>query len=226
MSLRRISVGTGLALGSLALVSAPAMASVHDSSPDGFAVRHTALAPAEAADVWETLLDPAEWWDGNHTFSGDAANLSLDARAGGCFCELLPDPASKTAPPRGGVQHMQVAYLEKPRVLRITGALGPLQSEAVVGTMTFMIKPEEAGTRINVEYVVGGYFRIATDKMAPLVDRVVGAQMASLARKLGGSAAAPVSAAPADGAPNSLPAEGAPPDKPTKANKKPPIIGR
>lgn len=197
MRMLLIAGGAALALAS------PAAAEVHDSNAAGFAVRTTATVPASPEDVWDILVDPAEWWSGTHTFSGKAANLSLDPRAGGCFCEVLPSTAGADQPPRGGVQHMQVLYVEKPRILRLSGALGPLQSEPVVGTLTFMIKADKDVTRINAEYAVGGYMRIPSDKMAPLVDRVIAEQVARLAAKLGGTAgvkkaeAAPAKAAPA-----------------------------
>jgi hypothetical protein len=79
--------------------------------------------------------------------------------------------------------------------LRLTGALGPLQSEALLGTMTITLKAgSTAGTRILVEYVVGGYMRYRPEQIAPAVDRMLGQQLAGLVAKLG--AAAPSSAGP------------------------------
>ena len=49
----------------------------------------------------------------------DAKNLSIDARPGGCFCEKLPNG--------GGVEHARVVYVAPREVLRLSGALGPLQ---------------------------------------------------------------------------------------------------
>ncbi|VWX46450.1 SRPBCC family protein [Novosphingobium sp. 9U] len=198
----------------MACAALPAQAEVHDSSSAGFAVRATATVPAAPEQVWDELLDPADWWNGTHTFSGDAANLSLDPRAGGCFCEILPSTTDKAAPPRGGVQHMQVVYLEKPRVLRMSGALGPLQSEPVVGSLTFVIKAENGQTRINAEYVVGGYMRIPSARMAPIVDKVIGDQLGRLAGKLGGALEQPTGLA-----------KPALPEDPAALPRKP-IIGR
>ena len=47
-----------------------------------------------------------------------AANLSLDAAPGGCFCERLPNG--------GGVEHMRVTYVEPGKRIVLTGSLGPL----------------------------------------------------------------------------------------------------
>jgi uncharacterized protein YndB with AHSA1/START domain len=205
-----------LTAAALAFCALPAHAEVHDSNAAGFAVRATAQVPASPDAVWETLLDPAEWWAGNHTFSGDAANLSLDPRAGGCFCELLPNATNKQDTPRGGVQHMQVVYIEQPKTLRLSGALGPLQSEPIVGTLTFVIKADAIGTRINAEYAVGGYMRIPSERMAPLVDKVITEQVGRLAAKLGGSVGPTKPAAPAREAQ----------DAPAPASTAKPIIGR
>jgi uncharacterized protein YndB with AHSA1/START domain len=204
-----------LTTAALALGATPAHAEVHDSNAAGFAVRATAEVPASPDAVWDMLLDPAEWWAGNHTFSGDAANLSLDPRAGGCFCELLPNAAAKQDTPRGGVQHMQVVYIEKPKTLRLSGALGPLQSEPVVGTLTFMIRADGKATRINAEYAVGGYMRIPSERMAPLVDKVITEQVGRLAAKLGGAVKASPATVPTR--------EAAPPALPSNPR---PIIGR
>ncbi|HEX2493499.1 MAG TPA: hypothetical protein VHK24_06950, partial [Steroidobacter sp.] len=35
------------------------------------------------------LADIAKWWDPEHTYSGDARNLTLDTQVRGCFCEKL-----------------------------------------------------------------------------------------------------------------------------------------
>jgi len=40
--------------------------------------------------VYSALIQPARWWASDHTFSHSAANLTFDAHAGGCFCEVSP----------------------------------------------------------------------------------------------------------------------------------------
>src|SRR5690606_4634385 len=70
-------------------------------------------------------------------------------------------------------------------ILCLSGALGPLQSEAVTGALTMMLEPECAKTRISWVYVVGGYMRAATGDLAPLVDGVVGEQLLRFATRLG-----------------------------------------
>ena len=168
----------------LALAAQPARAEVVASSETGFVVRETAEVPADPAATWAALIAPQTWWNKEHTFSGDSANLYLDAQGGGCFCEKLPlkDGAPGTRP--GSVAHMRVVYADPGKALRMVGALGPLQSEALDGTMTITLKPDGSGTRIVLEYIVGGYMRYKADEIVPAVDRVLADQLASLAALL------------------------------------------
>ena len=56
---------------------------------------------------------------------------------------------------------------------------------ALTGTLTITLKPGGAGTRIVMEYVVGGYMRYKSDEIAPAVDKVLAEQLAGLAASLG-----------------------------------------
>ena len=78
----------------------------------------------------------------------------------------------------------------------IQAAPGPLQGEAVHGTTTVTLTPLADGTTIKIVYIVGGYMRLKSAQIAPAVDRVIGAQLASLAARLGGNRAAPAPATP------------------------------
>src|SRR5579883_1929447 len=103
-----------------AVLAAPAGGEVIESTAAGFSVRNAATINASPAKVYAALTDGVSgWWDPVHTFSHDARNLSVAAKPGGCFCERLPDG--------GGVQHMMVVYASPGRLLRLTGAIGPLQ---------------------------------------------------------------------------------------------------
>lgn len=178
--------GAGLIMASLALAAPAARAEIVTRSETGFVVRLVSEVTAPPAEAWKTILTPAQWWQSQHTFSGDAANLSLDPQVGGCFCEVLPRPDGAPATQKpGGVQHMRIVYIEPPRAMRLVGALGPLQSEALAATMTITVKPTEKGSRILFEYVVGGFMRYKVEEIAPAVDRMLTAQLASLSAKLG-----------------------------------------
>ena len=171
--------------GGLTLTTQPAAAEVVASSEAGFVVRETAEVPADPAATWAALIAPQNWWNKAHTFSGDSANLYLDAQGGGCFCEKLPLKDGAPGTRGGSVAHMRVVYADPGKALRMVGALGPLQSEALTGTLTITLKPGGAGTRIVMEYVVGGYMRYKTEEIAPAVDKVLAEQLAGLAASLG-----------------------------------------
>ena len=69
------------------------------------------------------------------------------------------------------------------RLLRIDGALGPLQELATKGVLIFMINTGGDGaTQLSVEYRVTGTSDSALDTLAPQVDRHRGAQVARLVR--------------------------------------------
>ena len=175
-----------IALAAAFVLSAPAQAEVIAKSDAGFITRATATVAKPPMDAWIALIAPAKWWNKAHSWSGDSANLYLDPQATGCFCEFLPLP--KDALPntrRGSVEHMHVIYSDPGKVLRMSGSLGPLQSEALNGTLTVTLKPVEGGTRILFEYVVGGYMRFKTDEIAPAVDGVLKGQLDRLAAFIG-----------------------------------------
>ena len=163
-----------------------AKAEVAAQSDAGFVIKHSAEVPAGQAEVWAALIAPAKWWSPDHTWSHNAANLYLDAQATGCFCEKLPKPAD--APPEqrmGSAEHMHVIFADPQRgLLRMAGALGPLQGEAVLGVLTIKLTKAEAGTRIDWEYVVGGYMRAQPAEIAPAVDQILGEQLGRLAALL------------------------------------------
>ena len=167
------------------LLAAPAQAELVTATDAGFVISHTAEIPADRAAVWKMLIAPAQWWSSDHTYSGKAENLYLDAQATGCFCEKLPRPADAPETQRmGSVEHMHIVYADPQRgVLRMTGGLGPLQAEAVSGVMTIALKPEGEGTRLTLRYVVGGAWQGKPAELGPLVDRVLGEQVQRLAGK-------------------------------------------
>ena len=194
--LRKFALCTVAALSVLPLSAAPLRAEVAAQSDAGFVVKLSADTTASPADAWAMLIAPAKWWSSDHTWSHDAANLYLDAQGTGCFCEKLPKPADAPAGQRlGSVEHMHVIFADPQRgILRLSGALGPLQGEALNGTLTVTLVKTATGTRIELEYVVGGYMRMKSEEIAPAVDGMLGQQLASLAALLDGAAPAPATA--------------------------------
>src|SRR5260221_4091522 len=133
-----------------AIVAAPLRGEVIESTAAGFLVRNTAAINAPPATVYTALTDGVGgWWDPVHTFSHDAHNLSIDAKPRGCFCERLPDG--------GGVHDMTVVYASPGKLLRLTGAIGPLQEAALTGTMTWNLSQAGGGTAAELSFTVGGF---------------------------------------------------------------------
>lgn len=192
------TIGAGAALLAAAFcLPAPAAAKVIDQSEIGFTVAHTAQVAASPDDVWKMLRMPQKWWSQEHSWSGDAANFWLDSQAGGCFCEKLPDDGTGL----GSVQHARILFAKPGEMMRLSGAFGPLQGEALNGMLTIQIKATPKGSALRFDYVVGGYMRFKVADIAPAVDKVIGEQLVGLAKALGGALpVARAGKAPADGA--------------------------
>ena len=176
----RVRIGRSLAAIALAAatIAAPAAAEVTRTSEIGFTSRNQVEVAAAPREIWTLVIEPGLWWSSGHTYSGDARNMTMDARPGGCFCETIP---AASAAPAGAIEHMRVIYAAPGSTLRMTGGLGPLQSEAVTGVLTMTFEPVGESTKIVWEYTVGGYMRVPVETIAPLVDEVVGEQLRRLA---------------------------------------------
>jgi uncharacterized protein YndB with AHSA1/START domain len=162
------------ALGILLSAPLPAAAAVDGAGDSGFSVTETAHIAASPDQVYATLIVPSKWWNSAHTFSQDAANLTLDAKAGGCWCETLPNG--------GSVMHMTVVYVAPGKALRLRGALGPFQGMGVDGAMTVTLKPAGDGTDVTMTYAMGGYAKGGFADLAKAADAVLGEQLGRLAK--------------------------------------------
>jgi len=156
-----------------AAAAGPAHAEVIETSETGFLVRNDAVINAAPLDVYSALIERiGSWWDPDHTFSGDSRNLSIDPKAGGCFCERLPDD--------GGVRHLTVVMLRPGRELRLTGALGPLQQDGLAGSMIWRFSDAGGRTSVELSYSVGGYRSGGLLGLASPVDSMVRGQLLRL----------------------------------------------
>lgn len=167
----------------LAVISSPAVAEVKATSDTGFNVVHIASVKAGPDEIWKRLLAPKDWWNKAHSWSGSSAGFYIDAQANGCFCELFQETgADGKLKTTGSVEHMRVIFAQPGKVLRMQGALGPLQSEAVIGTLTIAMEPAKDGadTKVSFSYVVGGYMRYKVADIAPAVDKVLAEQFRNL----------------------------------------------
>lgn len=164
------------------VVASPASAEVIESAHGGFASTHSVIVSADRAEVWRELVHPENWW--SHTWSDDSANLRLDAHAGGCFCETIP---AADGWPAGSVEHMRILSVMPGTMLRMSGSLGPLQAEGLVGTLTVTLAEEGNNTRITWDYITGGEARFPVAQFGPMVDGVQAEFLGGLVARLGGA---------------------------------------
>jgi Polyketide cyclase / dehydrase and lipid transport len=158
--------------GAVALAVPTAIAEVTGVGGSGFEVREQAHIAAAPDAVYAALLRPQRWWDPEHTYSGDARRLTLDAKVGGCWCETMPGG--------GSVEHLVILYLVPGKAVRFRGALGPLQAMGVTGSMTVKLAAAGGGTELTLTYDVGGYVKDGFDDLSKAVDNVLGSQVARL----------------------------------------------
>lgn len=169
-----------------ALSATPATAGVVSASPNGFHVRVSEPLVAKKSDAFELMRQPALWWDGDHSYSGDATNFRLDLTPGGCFCEHLPGG--------GFVEHMRVLSFTPGEEIVLEGMLGPLRTAPATGVMTLKLEDVGANARITLDFKVVGFPDGDGATWAPIVDGVVAQQMKRLRTRAasGGSRGVPM----------------------------------
>lgn len=150
-----------------------ATAAVVQSSPDGAIVEHRFQIAASPRAAWSALVHPELWWPSDHTWSGDRANLRMEAQAGACFCENWGESSA---------EHGRIVMAQPGKLLRIRGALGPLQEMAVTAVLTVeLAATPSGGTEASVSYRVSGDASHKLDAFIPAVDRVIGLQFGAFA---------------------------------------------
>jgi uncharacterized protein YndB with AHSA1/START domain len=160
------------ALAVAALLPGLAGAEIKQASPDGVIFEHRFELSAAPADAWAVLVHPERYWPNDHTWSGNAANMSLKPEAGGCFCEQWDG---------GSAEHGRVVMAMPGKLLRFRGSLGPFQEMAVTGIMTVTLTATATGTTAVVTYRISGDASHKLDAFASVVDGVVRQQFAGFA---------------------------------------------
>jgi len=151
--------------------AAPVAAGVAASAPDGFVSRNEAVLPLAPAQVWAALVQWDRWWSPDHSYSGKAPRLN--PVAGGGLVESWPG---------GEVWHAGVVNAQPPKLLRLNGGFGPLQSLPVNAVLDFQLRPEGSGTKLVMIYTVAGNATAGLDKLAVPVDAVMSGGFARLTR--------------------------------------------
>lgn len=170
-----IKLTTTLATLTAALgLSFTAQAEVITASADHFTLKLEAETELTTDELWARLIVPADWWLADHSFSGDAANLSLDPKAGGVWREDWDG---------NSVWHGTVLQAQPGKVLRLSAPFGPLQDLGVTSIWTITLTPSDSdGTLITFDHVTNGTAASKLDGLAPAVDFVKGEALKSLAR--------------------------------------------
>jgi uncharacterized protein YndB with AHSA1/START domain len=154
------------------LMAHAAFAEVKLAAPDALVIEHRFQITATPEQAWEVLVHPERYWPKDHTWSGDASNLSLVPHAEGCFCERWTDASA---------EHGRVIMALPGRLLRFRAALGPFQEMAVTGVMTIKLAASDGGTLAVVTYRLSGDSSHRLGDMAPAVDPVIRQQFEGFA---------------------------------------------
>ena len=142
----------------------PAGAEATQVGASGFLITARHELKASPARVYAAIGELDRWWNAAHSYSGQAANLSLVRQVGGCFCERWGNNV---------VEHARVVLALEDRTVRLEGALGPLQALAVTGVWTFALMPKDGGTTLVVTYRVAGNESAGLQQLAGPVDGVL-----------------------------------------------------
>ncbi|MDM3872486.1 hypothetical protein QSV34_14125 [Porticoccus sp. W117] len=159
---------------SLAIILAcPSLqAEVISKSGHGFALEIVAEVNSSSEKTYQQFLQIGRWWDSSHTYSGDAANMHLEPKAGGRFYEKTADME---------VLHMMVTYVKPGHAVHMTGGLGPLQMMGMHGGMSWEFKKlDDQKTQVVHRYQVTGFMEGGLEQLAAVVDRVQAGQVERL----------------------------------------------
>ena len=164
----QITLGLILAL----TLATGAHAKVLARSPTGFVVEHHVELKTDAKSAYEAFTNIGSWWNSSHSFSGDAKNITIDTKPGGCWCETLPGG--------GFVKHMDVVHAAPGAMLVFAGGLGPLHFMGVAGSMTVSFQTAQSTniTTMTLRYDVGGRDDKNFKDISKAVDGVLFEQLA------------------------------------------------
>jgi hypothetical protein len=155
------------------VIATEANSEVLNAAPGGFTISYQTEISAARIDVYNAAVNNVgDWWSDDHTYTGNAGNMYIEAKTQGCFCEKLGVD--------GGVVHLVVTFVNPGEMLRLTGGLGPLGLMGVNGNMTWEFTDSEEGTIVTLNYALGGYMDGGLDSIAEAVDGVLVEQMTSL----------------------------------------------
>jgi hypothetical protein len=160
-------------------VSTPAASEVTDVERGGFTIALTADVPVMPDVIFPVLSRPADWWDAEHSWTGDLRNMSFEPRVGGCWCETLRS--------NGTIEHGRIVTYDPVRGLIVMNSLlGPLNEIGLVGRLVWRVAAAEQEGRSRIRWLyavsVPPSRNPAQDAvLASAVDNVLSQQLARLA---------------------------------------------
>ena len=155
-------------------LSSPVCAELVKSGDEGFIAQQSVDIAADKAMVFRTMTGKVgEWWNPDHSFSGDAGNMLIDLE---CFCERWGNNL---------VRHLNTEiWIEDSKVV-MEGGLGPLKELGLGGTMIWSLASnDDAGTTVSWKYHVHGFSETSVPELATAVDGVLKEQIDRLANYL------------------------------------------
>ena len=156
----------------LALMTLPALAKIDSQSEQHFVVKHEFSVDTPVTQVFQKFRQVDKWWEGDHSFTGDASNLYFDFDKQRCFCEQVPNG--------GFVEHLRVIHVMDNQKVVFSGGLGPLQEHPVSGKLIWQFEQQDGKTKISLEYRVFGFIVGGMDKWPSAVDYVLSVQVKRL----------------------------------------------
>ncbi|MCM8557468.1 SRPBCC family protein [Sphingomicrobium sediminis] len=160
---------TMIAAAGIALAASvtPAKADVVSVGTNSFHIRHTVPLVVPAERAYTLLTEPRRWWNGEHSYSLNADNFSLDLRPGGCFCERWDG---------NFVEHMRVVAVTPGESIILEGGLGPLRAAGASGVLVWSLENTGTGSQLVMDFKVTGFVANDAEQWSAAVDYVIGEQ--------------------------------------------------
>jgi uncharacterized protein YndB with AHSA1/START domain len=163
-----------LATAAATLLSSACQANVTAQSASGFAIAQEADLKVSPQKAFDAFVAIGKWWDMDHSYTHDGANMHMDLKPGGAWYETLPGG--------GYVTHLTITQSAPGERLVLTGGLGPLAYMGVNGALTISFAKTAQGTHVKLSYAVGGFDPGEFKVMSKAVDGVWTAQLARYQR--------------------------------------------
>ena len=149
-------------------LAAPASAEVFEKQDDAFVLMFEAVVDRPPDAILGAIGQVDQWWESSHTYSGDAANLSLALQPGGCWCEALADGTT--------FEHGRVVTVTD-NMVGLAAPFGPLKAIATKADLVLTWRVEQGVWALRGLYVVRGP---GTGALAEPVDSVMQIQFDNL----------------------------------------------